>query len=101
MFYVKLRYFAIVLFLLHLKTPLIIGEQNTYFYVQQHLRAVSGHLSSIPAQSKMQCAFICNENEMCGIANYANENFVCELVQQGMGVSEIATETTGGWQMLG
>ena len=38
---------------------------------------------------------------MCGIANYANANFVCELVQQGMGVSEIATETSGGWQMLG
>ena len=43
--------FALALLLINLYISLIIGGQHTYFYVQQHLRALSGHLTTIPAQS--------------------------------------------------
>ena len=87
--------------LIILNIPLIIANQDTYFYIRQDLRALSGHLVTISVLSKLECAFICKNVEICGIANYEKNNSKCELVQKGKGVSDIATETTEGWEMIG
>ena len=76
------------------------GNSDTYFYVQQHLRALAEHLTTISALSRLECAFICKEDELCSIANYDNINSMCELIQEGRIASEIAT-VTEGWHMLG
>ena len=55
----------------------------------------------MPAQSKLECAFICKKDEMCGIANYDNLNSMCEFVPEGMGVSYIVEDTTEKWEVLG
>ena len=101
MFKIKSSGFAILLLLIMLCIPLIIGNPDTYFYVKQHLRAVSGYRSTMPAKSKLECAFICTKDEKCGIANYDNLNSMCESVPEGMAVSYIAAGTTGRWEMLG
>ena len=98
---VKSREFVIVVLLINACIPFMIGNQNTYFYVRHHLRALSEHLTTIPAQSKLECAWICEKNEKCGIANYDNIDSLCELVQERMDVSEIVTNTTIGWHLLG
>lgn len=98
---IKSRDFATVLLFIHLFIPFMIGNQDTYFYVKQHLRAASGYRITMPAQSKLECAFICKKDKICGIANYDNLNSMCESVPEGMAVSYIAAGTTGRWEMLG
>ena len=100
---IKSKDFALVLLLVNLCISLIIGGQHTYFYVQQHLQALSGHLTIIPSRSKFECTFICEKDEKCGIANYDSLNSMCEWVKRGMGVLEIAadTTTTEEWKLLG
>ena len=90
-----------LLLLINVCISLIIGGQHTYFYVQQHLRVSSGHLTIIPSRSKFECAFICEKDETCGIANYDSLNSMCEFVKRGMGVSKIAADTTEEWKLLG
>ena len=53
------------------------------------------------AQSAFECACICKQDEMCGIANYDKLNSMCEVVPEGMGVSYIVEDTTDTWEMLG
>ena len=92
---IKSRDFATVLLFIHLFIPYMIGNQDTYFYVKQHLRAVSEY-RTMPAQSNLECAFSCKKNEKCGIANYDNLNSMCEFVQEGVGVSYIAADSENG-----
>ena len=101
MTYSKSKEIAIVLLLINVCIPLIVGTTGTYFYVRQHLRASAWHRTAISARSKFECAFICKKDEMCGIANYGNLNSICESMQEGRVVSDIATETTEKWEMLG
>ena len=101
MFRSNSRDFAIVFFLTKLCIHFVSGDPGTYFYIKQNLRAVSGYRSTMPAQSKFECAFICTKDEKCGIANYDNVNSMCQSVPVGMAVSYIAAGTTGRWEMLG
>ena len=100
LFQSKPRDFIILFLLIKLCIPLIIGNSDTYFYVQQHLRALAEHLTTIPVLSRLECASICKKDEMCSIANYGNLNSMCELINTGRIASDIAAETEG-WQMLG
>ena len=100
MFQSKPRDFIIIFLLIKLCIPVIIGNSDTYFNVQQHLRASAEHLTTVSALSRLECAFICKKDEMCSIANYENLNSLCELINAGRIASEIAT-VTEGWQMLG
>ena len=98
---IKSRDFATVLLLIHFFIPFMIVNQDTQFYVNQHLRAASGYRFTMPAQSKLECAFICKKDKICGIAKYDNLNSMCEFVPEGMGVSYIVEDTTDKWEILG
>ena len=98
MFEIKSSEFAILLLFISLCIPLIIGNPNTYFYLKHYLRAASGYRTTMPAQSKLECASFCKKNEMCGIANYDNLNSMCEFMPEGVCVSYITVDSTERWE---
>ena len=99
MFQSKPRDFIIIFLVIKLSIPLIIGNPDTYFFLQQHLLALEEHVTTISALSRLECASICKKYEICSIANYGHLNSMCELINAGRIASEIA-RVTERWQIL-